>query len=177
MNPTDAATQTLREYSQYCDTITLPIDVIRIALNMNITLMEELFPYPKRDVYGYIAKTDSTEPFTIGVNRRTSDQEKRLTIATLLGIYAKTYADTPLEKLGETGRTLRAYDFSLYARPEKSLAYQYGLSLLMPPSILGEYWGRGWSKLKIARAFAVNLTQLEAQLDICGLREPELGVS
>ena len=144
---------------------------------MNITLMEELFPYPKRDVYGYIAKTDSTEPFTIGVNRRTSDQEKRLTIATLLGIYAKTYADTPLEKLGETGRTLRAYDFSLDARPEKSWAYQYGLSLLMPPSILGEYWGRGWSKLEIARVFTVNLTQLKAQLDICGLREPELGVS
>ena len=177
MNPTNAAIQTLREYSQYCDTITLPIDVIRIALNMNIRLVEQLYPYPKRDVYGYIAKTDSTETFTIGVNRRTSDQEKRITIATLLGIYMKTYADTPVEECDETGRTLRSHDFSRDARPEKSWAYQYGLSLLMPPSILGEYWGRGWSKLEIARAFAVNITQLEAQLDICGLREPELGVS
>lgn len=177
MNPTDAANLTLREYSQYCDSITLPVYVIRIAENLNITVMEELFPYPERDVYGYIAKTDSTETFTIGVNRRTSDQEKRLTFATLLGIYVETYANTSLEKLGETGRTLRAYDFSLDARPEKSWAYQYGLSLLMPPSILGEYWGRGWSKLEIARVFNVNLAQLEAQLDICGLREPSYGVS
>lgn len=133
--------------------------------------------YANTPVYGYIAKTDSTESFTIGVNRRTSDQEKRLTIATLLGIYVKTYAGMPLGKRGETGRTLRASDFSLEARPEKSWAYQYGLSLLMPPSILGEYWGRGWSKLEIARIFNVNTAQLEAQLDICGLREPSYGVS
>ena len=177
MNPTDAAIQTLREYSQYCDTITLPIDVIRVASNMNIMLVEQLFPYPERDVYGYIAKTDSTEPFTIAANARTSDQEKRLTFATLIGIYIETYANTPSKDLSETGRVLRASDFSLEARPEKSWAYQYGLSLLMPPSILGEYWGRGWSKIEIARVFNVNITQLEAQLDICGLREPELGVS
>lgn len=177
MNPTNAAIQTLRECSQYCDSITLPVYVIRIAENLNITVMEQLFPYPERDVYGYIAKTDSTEPFTIGVNRRTSDQEKRLTFATLIGIYVETYANTPSKDLSETGRVLRASDFSLETRPEKSWAYQYGLSLLMPPSILGEYWGRGWSKLEIARVFNVNIAQLEAQLDICGLREPSHGVS
>ncbi len=164
--PAAAATETLmRTIADANGCVSLPIDVKRVLEKLGIKV-ETMFLEP--DTSGLLVKNKADEPFKAVSNIQNHPHRKRFTYAHELGHYIHSYQDLPdNEKAGKVEK--RDELASSGTDPDEIWANKFAAALLMPASIVRNYWAQGMSVPAMSVLFDVSDEAMKNRLSTLGL--------
>lgn len=164
--PAAAATETLlTTIADVNGCVSLPIHVGQVLSRMG--LKAETM-YLDSNISGLLVKDKPGEPFKAVSNVMSYQYQKRFTYAHELGHYVHTYQDLPDDHiLGMTEKNTELS--SLGSNPEEIWANKYAEALLMPASIVRDYWAQGLSLLAMLYFSYVRIAAIMMFVAKCSL--------
>lgn len=164
--PAAAATETLlKTIADANGCVSLPINVHRVLDMMGIKAQTMLL---QSDTSGLLVKNKPNEPFKAVSNRENHPHRRRFTYAHELGHFVHTYQDLPNDKIA--GKVEKRDELaSLGTDPEEIWANNFAAALLMPASIVRNYWAQGMSVSAMSSLFDVSYGAMSNRLSNLGL--------
>lgn len=164
--PAAAATETLmKTIADVNGCVSLPIDVKQVLGKLGIKV-ETMFLEP--DTSGLLVKDKANEPFKAVSNIENHPHRRRFTYAHELGHYIHSYQDLPADKVA--GKVEKRDELaSSGTDPDEIWANKFAAALLMPASIVRNYWAQGMSVPAMSALFDVSGEAMSNRLSTLGL--------
>lgn len=167
-SPQEAATRLLVETVADSDgLIMLPVNVIDITRQLGLKYM---VLFLQDHVGGLLVKEFDDPSFKAVVDAGEPERRTRFTLAHEIGHYIHSYRDYDLDHR-EVGLVEYHDELSLTCiDPEERWANEFAVSLLMPASIVMEFWGDGLSISEMTGKFNVTESIMSHRVKSLGLR-------
>lgn len=164
--PAAAATETLlNTIADVNGCVSLPINVRDVLDKLGI-VAEEMPLNPETS--GLLVKDEPNKPFKAVSNIGNHPHRQRFTYAHELGHFIHSYQDLPADKVA--GKVEKRDELaSLGTDPEEIWANKFAGALLMPASIVRNYWAQGTSIPAMATLFDVSVSAMSNRLSNLGL--------
>ncbi|RYN12663.1 Zn peptidase [Bifidobacterium animalis subsp. animalis] len=168
LGPSQAATELLlKTVADEDNRVMLPINVVDIARQLGL---EYTMLFLQEDVSGLLVKDTEDGPFKAVVDAGEHEHRTRFTLAHEIGHYIHKYQGPEWEHK-EAGLVERRDELSTRGTdPEERWANSFAASLLMPASIVINFWADGMEIPDMARKFNVSQKALEYRVKNLGLR-------
>lgn len=147
--------------------VMLPINVVDIARQLGL---EYTMLFLQKGVSGLLVKDTKDGPFKAVVDAREHEHRTRFTLAHEIGHYIHKYQGPEWEHK-EAGLVERRDELSTRGiDPEEMWANSFAAALLMPASIVMNFWADGMEIPDMAKKFNVSQKALEYRVENLGLR-------
>lgn len=166
-NPEEAAIELLKKTIGKDGKVTLPINIEEITRHLGI---EYKRVFLDEGVDGFLVKDKPNVPFKAGVNAASHIHRARFTIAHEIGHYIHKYQNLSDDEVAEKIEYRNELS-SKGTDDEEKWANHFAAALLMPATIVYEFWAKGLTIEEIARLFDVSTKALKHRLDNLGLKE------
>lgn len=164
--PAAAATEALKiTIADKNGCVSLPIDVKQVLEKFGIKV--QTMPL-KSDTSGLLVKDKANEPFKAVSNIENHPHRKRFTYAHELGHYIHSYQDLPDKEVA--GKVEKRDELaSSGTDPDEIWANKFAAALLMPASIVRNYWAQGMIVPAMSALFDVSSEAMTNRLSTLGL--------
>jgi Zn-dependent peptidase ImmA (M78 family) len=157
----EAARDAERLLEEAWDGVTLPIDPVRIAKKLGITVLNVLL---KENVSGALVKKSGRDP-SIVLNAEDSKNRKRFTCAHELGHFVKRFEEPDAYEYVDYRNALSSTGLS----EDERYANAFAASLLMPRDRVSELHDEGLGEVQMALRFGVSREAMQYRLSNLGL--------